>query len=47
MINELYMLKDELKKTLLVSHQEEFAHAFPHRYRIQLIAQTSQVHLDE
>jgi DNA repair exonuclease SbcCD ATPase subunit len=35
-IEELHNLKDELSRIILVSHQDEFADAFPHRYGIEL-----------
>ena len=36
MIDELHNLKSTLSRIILVSHQEEFAQAFPHRYAIRL-----------
>jgi DNA repair protein SbcC/Rad50 len=36
MIQELQNLRDHLKCILLVSHQEEFAEAFPDGYRFEL-----------
>jgi exonuclease SbcC len=35
-IDELHNLKEELSRIILVSHQDEFADAFPHRYGIEL-----------
>lgn len=35
-IEELHNLKEELSRIILVSHQDEFADAFPHRYGIEL-----------
>jgi DNA repair exonuclease SbcCD ATPase subunit len=35
MIDELKALGDDLKRVILVSHQEEFAEAFSHRYLIE------------
>jgi len=40
-IDELHHLKTELKRIILVSHQEEFADAFPNRYSIALKNGTS------
>lgn len=36
MIDELHNLKSTLSRIILVSHQEEFAQAFPHRYAIRI-----------
>lgn len=43
MIQELNNLRCHLKCILLVSHQEEFADAFPHGYRFELVDGTTQV----
>jgi DNA repair exonuclease SbcCD ATPase subunit len=40
-IDELHNLKSVLKRIILVSHQEEFADAFPNRYAIELKDGTS------
>ena len=45
MIDELKMLGQELKRVILVSHQEEFADAFPNRYLIENDGETSTAHL--
>jgi DNA repair exonuclease SbcCD ATPase subunit len=45
MIQELHLLKGELKRIILVSHQEEFVDAFDNGYTIELIDQTSKVTL--
>ncbi len=44
-IEELHNLKDELSRIILVSHQDEFADAFPSRYSIELKDNTSVVTL--
>jgi DNA repair exonuclease SbcCD ATPase subunit len=41
MIQELHNLKGQLRCVLLVSHQEEFAEAFPDGYRFELIEGTT------
>jgi DNA repair exonuclease SbcCD ATPase subunit len=41
MIQELHNLKGQLRCILLVSHQEEFAEAFPDGYRFELIEGTT------
>jgi exonuclease SbcC len=43
MIDELHRLKDYMGRIILVSHQEEFAHAFVNRYEVTLEDGTSQV----
>jgi DNA repair protein SbcC/Rad50 len=45
MIQELHSLKAELKRIILVSHQEEFVDAFDNGYTIELVDQTSKVTL--
>lgn len=45
MIQELHSLKGELKRIILVSHQEEFVDAFDNGYTIELVDQTSKVTL--
>ncbi len=45
MIQELQALKTELKRIILVSHQEEFVDAFENGYTIELVDQTSKVTL--
>ncbi len=45
MIQELHALKGELKRIILVSHQEEFVDAFDNGYTIELIDKTSKVTL--
>jgi exonuclease SbcC len=45
MIQELHALKGELKRIILVSHQEEFVDAFDNGYTIELVDQTSKVTL--
>ena len=45
MIQELHLLKGELKRIILVSHQEEFVDAFDNGYTIELVGQTSRVTL--
>ncbi len=45
MIRELHTLKGELKRIILVSHQEEFVDAFDNGYTIELVDQTSKVTL--
>lgn len=45
MIEELHNLKKLLSKIILVSHQEEFANAFPNRYQIKLEGKASSVSL--
>jgi DNA repair protein SbcC/Rad50 len=47
MIGEINNLKNMLKRIILVSHQEEFAHAFPNRYQIRLENKASVVQLVE
>jgi DNA repair exonuclease SbcCD ATPase subunit len=43
MIDELHLLKDELKCIILVSHQEEIAEAFTNKYKVELVDGASQV----
>jgi DNA repair exonuclease SbcCD ATPase subunit len=45
MIEELHALKNVLSRIILVSHQEEFADAFPTRYVIGLEDGTSRASL--
>jgi len=45
MIDELHLLKDELKRIILVSHQEEIAEAFSNKYKVELIDGSSRVSL--
>ena len=45
MIDELHLLKDELKRIILVSHQEEIAEAFSNKYKVELIEGASRVSL--
>jgi exonuclease SbcC len=45
MIQELHSLKGELKRIILVSHQEEFVDAFDDGYTIELVDQASKVTL--
>jgi DNA repair exonuclease SbcCD ATPase subunit len=45
MIDELKTLGEELKRVILVSHQEEFSEAFPNRYLIEHEDGTSKAHL--
>ncbi len=45
MIDELHLLKDELKRIILVSHQEEIAEAFSNKYKVELIEGASHVSL--
>ena len=45
MIQELHSLKGELKRIILVSHQEEFVDAFENGYTVELVDQTSKVTL--
>jgi DNA repair exonuclease SbcCD ATPase subunit len=45
MIDELHLLKDELKRIILVSHQEEIAEAFNNKYKVELVDGASQVNL--
>lgn len=45
MIQELHALKGELKRIILVSHQEEFVDAFDNGYTIEVVDQTSKVTL--
>lgn len=45
MIDELHLLKDELKRIILVSHQEEIAEAFSNKYKVELVDGASQVSL--
>lgn len=47
MVAELHALKNALRRIILVSHQEEFADAFPNRYVIELSDGTSRVNLLE
>ncbi len=47
MIEELQALKNVLRRIILVSHQEEFANAFPNRYTIKLENGSSRVSLFE
>jgi DNA repair exonuclease SbcCD ATPase subunit len=44
-IDELHNLKNVLRRIILVSHQEEFADAFPNRYQIELKNGTSTAHI--
>lgn len=44
MISELQKLRDHMRCILLVSHQEEFADAFPDGYRFELRDGSTQVH---
>ena len=44
-IEELHNLSEELSRIILVSHQDEFADAFPFRYGIELKDNTSVVTL--
>lgn len=45
MIDELQLLGQELRRVILVSHQEEFFEAFPNRYLIENNGETSSAHL--
>lgn len=45
MIQELRTLGEHVARIILVSHQEEFAHAFPNRYRFKLVNGSSCVTL--
>lgn len=45
MIQELTTLGQELERIILVSHQDEFAGAFPNRYSFELIDKASRVKL--
>jgi DNA repair protein SbcC/Rad50 len=45
MIEELHLLKDELKRIILVSHQEEIAEAFSNKYKVELVDGASHVSL--
>ena len=45
MIQELRTLGEHVARIILVSHQEEFAYAFPNRYRFQLVDGSSHVTL--
>lgn len=45
MIQELTSLGQQLKRIILVSHQDEFANAFPHRYSFKLVDKASYVSL--
>lgn len=45
MIQELRTLGEHVARIILVSHQEEFAHAFPNRYRFKLVDGSSRVTL--
>jgi exonuclease SbcC len=47
MIQELLTLGEHVARIILVSHQEEFAHAFPNRYRFKLVDGSSRVTLME
>ncbi len=43
MIDELHALKNVLRRIIIVSHQEEFAHDFSNRYAVEVIGGTSRV----
>lgn len=45
MIHELHTLGQQLARIILVSHQDDFATAFPHRYSFKLIDKASYVTL--
>jgi DNA repair protein SbcC/Rad50 len=45
MIQELRALGEHVARIILVSHQEEFAYAFPNRYRFKLVDGSSRVTL--
>lgn len=45
MIQELYTLGQQLARIILVSHQDDFATAFPHRYSFKLVDKASYVTL--
>ena len=45
MIQELRALGEHVARIILVSHQEEFAYAFPNRYRFKLVGGSSCVTL--
>jgi len=45
MIQELRALGEHVARIILVSHQEEFADAFPNRYRFKLVSGSSRVTL--
>lgn len=45
MIQELRTLGEHVARIILVSHQEEFAYAFPNRYRFKLVDGSSRVTL--
>ncbi len=45
MIQELHALGQQVARIILVSHQEEFAYAFPNRYRFKLVDGSSRVTL--
>lgn len=45
MIQELHALGEHVARIILVSHQEEFADAFPNRYRFKLVSGSSRVTL--
>lgn len=45
MISELHLLKGTLKRIILVSHQEEFAHSFENGYEITLLDGVSSAEL--
>src|SRR5262245_7708544 len=45
MIDELHLLRDELKRIILVSHQEEIAEAFNNKYKVELVEGGSRVSL--
>ncbi|HVB21686.1 MAG TPA: SMC family ATPase [Ktedonobacteraceae bacterium] len=47
MIQELSTLGQQLSRIILVSHQEEFAYAFPNRYSLKLVEGASHVTLME
>ncbi len=47
MIQELSNLGQQLERIVLVSHQEEFANAFPNRYSFKLVDKASFVTLME
>ena len=47
MIQELTSLGQQLKRIILVSHQDEFANAFPNRYSFKLVDKASYVTLME
>ena len=47
MIQELNTLREQLERVILVSHQDEFANAFPDRYSFKLVKGASHVSLME